>query len=291
MMRLPDSFLRWSRAAPLATAAGATHAIAIAISAAILLHATPQAALAGEFALAASPPRYVLQLKPGERTRQILEISNASPEANTLSVKTADWSLTGDDAVTFFDALQPGSCRPWVALERREFTVTNGRPYRFRFELEVPADAPTGECRFAIMLEGQEQVSRAAGGPAIPFTGRLGVVVYLAVGDAAPNLSVVGSGVQNINGLATPVLKVRNSGTAHGRLGGFLSGTDASGKTLEFTPVSFPILPGETRAIALTATRLGDSETSVQVKFPVTVSGKLEWGNGQSHAVEQRFSP
>jgi hypothetical protein len=27
------------------------------------------------------------------------------------------------------------------------------------------------------------------------------------------------------------------------------------------------------------------------VQFPVTVSGKLEWGNGRSQAVEQRFSP
>jgi hypothetical protein len=284
MTRLLDSFFRSFSAGPVANAASA-------IAAAMLLCATPQTALAGEFALAASPPRFVVQLKPGERTRQILEISNASPEANTLSVKTADWILTGDDAVTFYDTLQPGSCRPWVVLERREFTVTNGRPYRFRFEIEVPANASVGECRFALMLEGQEQVSRAAGGPAIPFTGRLGVVVYLAVGDAAPDLNVVGSGVQNINGLATPVLKVRNTGTAHGRLGGFLSGTDASGKALEFSPASFPILPGETRAIALTATRPGDSETSVQVQFPVTVSGKLEWGNGRSQAVEQRFSP
>jgi hypothetical protein len=265
--------------------------LAMAALAVLLLACGAPLALAGEFALAASPPRFVLQLKPGERTRQILEISNASPEANTLSAKTADWALTGDDSVTFYETLQPGSCRPWVVLERREFTVTNGRPYRFRFEIDVPLDAPPGECRFAIMLEGQEQVSSAAGGPAIPFSGRLGVVVYLALGDAAPNLSVVGAGVQNVNGLATPVLKVRNSGSAHGRLSGFLSGTDASGKTLEFAPASFPILPGETRAVALTATRPGDSETAVQVQFPVTVSGKLEWGKGQSQAVEQRFSP
>ena len=254
------------------------------------LLAAPQA-FAGEFALAASPPRFVLQVKPGERTRHILEISNASLEANTLSVKTADWALTADDTVTFYETLQSGSCRPWVLLERREFTVTHGRPYRFRFEIDVPANAAPGECRFAIMLEGQEQVSRPSGGLAIPFSGRLGVVVYLALGDATPNLSVVGSDVVNVNGQPTPVLKIRNTGSAHGRLAGFLSGTDASGKALEFAPSSFPILPGETRAIALTATRPGDPDTAVPVQFPVTVSGKLEWGRGQSQAVEQRFPP
>ena len=84
---------------------------------------------------------------------------------------------------------------------------------------------------------------------------------------------------------------MRNSGAAHGRLGGFLSGTDASGKALEFTPGSLPILPGETRAVALNATRPGDPEVAVQVQFPVTITGKLEWGKGQSQAVEQRFAP
>ena len=260
------------------------------VTALIAVFAWP-VAHAAEFALAVTPPRLELQVKPGERTRQILEITNASPDANTLSVKTADWTLGTDDSVTFYEELQPGSCRPWVLLERREITVTNGRPYRFRFEVDVPADAKPGECRFAIMLEGQEQVSRAQGGPAIPFSGRLGVVVYLALGGAAPSLAVVGSAVQPVNGKATPMLRVRNSGNAHGRVGGFLSGTDASGKALEFTPSSMPILPGETRAVSLNATRPGDPEVAVQVQFPVTISGKLELGKGQSQSVEQRFAP
>lgn len=246
-------------------------------------------ALGAEFAVSASPPRFELALKPGERSRQILEITNASAETNTLSIRTADWSLGTDNSVAFHEDLQPGSCRPWVALERRELSVTRERPYRFRFEIQTPADAKPVECRFAIMLEGQEQIGHAAGGLNFPFTARLGVVVYVAVGGAAPELSVVGSGVQSVNGQPVPVLQVRNSGTAHGRLLGFLSGTDASQTALEFAPVSMPILPGETRAIALTATRPGDPDTQVQVRFPVTISGKLEWGNGQTQNIEQRF--
>lgn len=248
-------------------------------------------ALAGEFALAVSPPRFELELKAGERSRQVLEITNASAEATVLSAKTADWSLSEDNSVIFHDELQPGSCRPWVAIERRDLSVSGGRPHRFRFEISPPADAPPGECRFAIMLEGEEQVSRAKGGPAIPFSARLGVVVYVALGGAAPALSVTGSSVQMVNGKATPVLKIHNSGAAHGRLGGFLSGTDASGKTLEFAPSSLPILAGETRSIALIATRPGDTDTEVQVKYPVTVRGKLEWGKGQTENLDQRFAP
>lgn len=248
-------------------------------------------ALASEFALAVSPPRFELALKAGERSRQVLEITNASAAATTFGVRTADWSLGMDNSVTFHEELQPGSCRPWVSIERRELTVAGGRPYRFRFEVNAPADAKPRECRFAIMLEGQEQVSRAENGPAIPFSARLGVVVYVAVGGAAPELSVVSSGVQVVNGKPTPVLQVRNSGAAHGRLAGFLSGTDVANTVLEFAPVNTPILPGETRTIALTATRPGDQDTAVQVRFPVTVRGKLEWGKDQTQNIEQRFAP
>ena len=252
--------------------------------------AGPQAR-ASEFAVAASPPRFVLEVKPGERNRQVLEITNASAAATTLAIKTTDWSLAPDNSVTFYEELQPGSCRSWVALERRELTIAGGRPYRFRFEVNVPTDAAATECHLALMLEGQEQISKAEGGPAVPFSARLGVIIYVAVGDAAPRLSVVGARVQTINGMQTPVLDIRNSGTAHGRLGGFLSGTDASKTALEFGPSNLPILPGETRTIALTATRPGDPETAVQVKFPVTVSGKIEWGKGQSQSIVQHFAP
>lgn len=248
-------------------------------------------AAASEFALAVSPPRFELELKPGERSRQIMEITNASAASTTFGIKTADWRLGMDNSVTFLDEVQPGSCRQWVAIERRELTIAGGRPYRFRYEVSVPPDAKPGQCRFAIMLEGQEQITRMESGPPIPFSARLGVVVYVTIGDAAPALSVAGSGVQTVNGKPTPVLQIRNSGTAHGRVTGFLSGTDASNTSLEFSPANTPILPGETRTIPLSATRPGDQDTAAQIRFPVTVRGKLEWGKGQTQSIEQRFAP
>ena len=117
------------------------------------------------------------------------------------------------------------------------------------------------------------------------------MIVYVALGGAAPTLRLVDSGVQSVKVKPPPVLQVRNSGAAHGRLAGFLSGTDAAGTRLEFTPASMPILAGETRAIALNATRPGDPDTAVQVRFPVTISGKLEWGKDQTQSIEQRFAP
>ena len=249
----------------------------------------PQTALASEFALSASPPRFELRVKPGERSRQVLELTNASNAASSYAIKTADWIYADDNSVTFQEALSPQSCRSWVAIERRELTIAGGKAYRYRFEVNTPADAKPGECRFALLVEGQEQISQTAGGPPIPFSARLAVVVYAAVGDAEPELSVVGSRVTKLDGMQTPALQVRNAGLAHGRVAGFFTGIDASKTQLEFAPSNLPILPGETRWVPLTATRPGDSETAVQAKYPLTISGKAEWGKGKTLAIEQRF--
>lgn len=254
-----------------------------------LLGATTTAT-AADFAVAVSPPRFELKMKPGERTRQVLEITNSALGASSFKVKTADWTLAPDGSVVFEDALRAGSCRPWVTLERRELTVQSGRPYRFRFEVAPPADAPAAECRFALLLEGEDQTAQT-GSLAIPYNARLGVIVYIGIGNVAPKIEIVGSAVQNVNGRLTAVLKVKNVGTAHGRLSGFLSGTDAGNTALEFAPTPSPILPGESRDIALTASRPGDPDTPVTARFPVTVRGNLESGSEQSQAMEQRFSP
>ena len=248
-----------------------------------------QPATASEFALAASPPRFELRVKPGERSRQVLELTNASTAASSYSIKTADWLYGDDNSVTFQDELSPQSCRRWVAIERRDLTIAGGKSYRYRFEVNVPADAKAGECRFAVMLEGQEQVSVTAGGPPVPFSARLGVIVYVAIGEAEPEFSIVGTRVIQVNGVQTPALQVRNAGLAHGRIVGFLTGTDAEKTSLEFAPGNLPILPGETRLVPLTATRAGDSETVMQAKFPVTITGKIEWGRGKTQTMEQRF--
>ncbi len=64
---------------------------------------------AQDFATGVSPPRFELTAKGGDRLRQVVEISNASPQAARLRIKTADWALEPDYAVSFFEALQPAA--------------------------------------------------------------------------------------------------------------------------------------------------------------------------------------
>jgi hypothetical protein len=258
------------------------------VAVAALLAAIPACAFAQGFAALVSPPRFELTAKPGERLRDVMEITNASTQSARYRLKTADWTLDDNAAVKFDDALKPGSCRPWVAIESRQITVSAGGKYRYRFEMAPPADAPAGECRFAILIEGDEQNVQTPGGPAFPIAGRLGVIVYVTLGGAQPQLEVVGGRVAPVNGEDMPIAMVKNSGNAHGRLTGFLSGTDAAGKKLEFTPSTLPILPGETRAISLGLYK--EQDEAVKIAYPITIRGKLEWGDNKSTPFEQRFA-
>lgn len=228
------------------------------------------------FAALVSPPRFELAAQPGKTVRSVIEISNRSTAPSRYLMRTADWNFSADFSVNFRDDLQPGSCRPWVAIERPEVVVPGAATLRYRFEVTVPADAPPGECRFAVMIEGAEPSISRSKGLDMPVTGRIGVIVYLTVGEGEPLLEVLGPKIATLNGQQLPTLRVHNSGTTHGRITGFLTGTDAKGTSYDFTPSDFPILPHEEREVFLTPSTATDDHPTLT--FPVTVKGRLEWG-------------
>jgi hypothetical protein len=238
------------------------------------------------FAALVSPPRFELATKAGKTSRNVIEISNRSTAPGRYLIHTADWTLAPDFSMSFQDDLQPGSCRPWVAIERPEVVVPGGGTLRYRFEVTVPADAAAAECRFAIMIEGADPSVAVNQGLSMPVTGRIGVIVYMNVGDAAPEIEILGPKVATLNGRQVPTLRVHNAGSAHGRVTGFLTGTDAKGISYDFMPSDFPILPHEEREVFLTPSTAGDDHPALT--FPVTVKGTLEWGNHKTE-LDQRF--
>jgi hypothetical protein len=238
------------------------------------------------FAAQVSPPRFELVTKPGRTLRGVFEVSNRSTAPAHYRMHTADWSLSADFSVSFQDELQPGSCRPWVAIERPEVVVPGGGTLRYRFEVNVPADAPAGECRFAVLIEGAEPSIAQSAGLDLPVTGRIGVIVYATIGNGAPELEVLGPKIETLNGQTVPTLLVRNSGNAHGRISGFLTGTDAKGVAYDFTPSDFPILSGEVRQVFLTPSTAAEDHPTLT--FPVKVKGTLEWGE-HKYGLDQLF--
>jgi hypothetical protein len=228
------------------------------------------------FAAYITPPRFEIQAKAGTSTRQVFEIQHVGQLKGAYRVYTNDWTFQPDNSVVFSDALAPDSCRPWVAIERRELSLESGARYRFRFEIAPPAGTPARECRFAIMVEGIDPAKSS-----VDVGGRIGVIVYAAIGGATPALEITATRVvKTPDNKTTALLEVRNTGNAHGRLEGFVNGTDAGGQRLELSPADTPIMPGETRSIALVPVA-EEGKPAPEVRFPLAVKGNLEWGKNR----------
>jgi hypothetical protein len=245
----------------------------------------PQAA--AQFAAFVLPARFELKAKPGDKLAEVFEIGNDEPAPAEFRVRTSDWTLRADGGVDFRpDTLAPGSCRPWVAIERQLVKLSPKAKRRYRFEIQVPKDAPDQLCRFALLLEQADDKAfqPPPGSIQVPIHGRIGLIVYVRVGNVAPQLSLQKLEVATVNGRPTPVAWFSNQGTAHGRPEGTISGTDANGKQLDFTVAPLPILPGETRAIPLWPQDDGDGKPPT-LAFPLRMKGVVEWENGK-HPVE-----
>jgi len=241
------------------------------------------AAMANGFSVLVSPPRFELSGKPGEVLRNHVEINNPNNQPISLELRTADWDMSESGATTFYPPeLQPGSCRPWARIERHQIRLPAQITKRYRFQIDIPADAPAGECRLALLLEAprEDAVIAQADTLNIPVQGRLAVVMYIAVGDASPDLELQEIVLEYVNGQPSPVAIVHNRGNAHARTAGFVDATDATGRHLEFAVASLPILPGQTRRVPL---RRADPEGSEAEAFvpPLDMQGAIEWETGK----------
>jgi fimbrial chaperone protein len=250
-------------------------------------------ATAAPFEVAVSPSRFELAARNTQRVGQSVEIHNLGGQASEMSVRTIDWSYSESGNITYHDDLQPGSCRPWVTLQRRTVKVPARSKANFRFQVDVPLDAVKTECRFMIAIEGIEPAHKAfiEGGGAslsLPVSGRIAVAVYMSINGAAPKLEMKQVGVVEINKVRTLVVTVTNTGDAHGRLEGAIEATDAKGQSFELAPEGTPILPGQTRVLPLLARVPGNPAATVQPELPIKAKGTIDWEQG-GFKVEAEF--
>lgn len=255
----------------------------------VVLFAGFRPVMGAGFAAAVSPPRFELRGNSGEVLREHVDIQNPDNQSVTFLLRTADWSMNEAGSATFYPPeLQPGSCRPWSRIERHKILVPPKGSKRFRFEIAIPKDAPASECRLALMIEVPKDgaVVAQANSLTIPVQARVAVVIYVEVGDAAPDLMLKGLTMDDYNGQRTPMVILQNRGNAHARPTGFLDAIDNTGKHLEFELIAMPILPGQTRKIPLQQAVMKD-ETAQPSKAPLQLKGTIEW-NGGKLEIDQR---
>jgi len=251
---------------------------------AALLCAVALPSLAAPFEIAVSPSRFELDTRSGARIGRSLDIYNVGNTATEVSVRTLDWSYSEDGNITYHDELQPDSCRPWTTLEHKSIKVAARSKAAFRFQVDIPAAAPRGECRLMLAFEGIEPATQAVISQSgmslnLPVSGRIAVAIYLSLNDAQPRLSVGQLVASTIKGRRTPVITVTNSGDAHGRLEGSLDAVDANGVAFELAPEGTPVMPGQTRALPLSP-KSDPATANKQPVFPIKVRGSLDWEKG-----------
>ena len=255
----------------------------------LLCSLAPSQAQAVGFAATVSPPRFELRGMPGETLNEVVEINNTDTLPVDFRLRTADWELTDRGNVTIHgEKLQPDSCRPWTRIERRNIRIAQESGRRYRFQIRIPDDAPEGECRVALLLEGSGDETLMAGSEMVkfPIQGRIAVIIYVAVGEARPQLNLLELSMDNINQQQIPVAVIRNVGNAHGRPSGILDGTDAIGRKQEFTVSPSPIMPGQTRRIPIWPA----DRNAAEIVAPLQLQGTIEWEGGK-HRIDETVSP
>ncbi len=228
------------------------------------------------FSALISPPRIEDKVKSAQVYRNVLDIQNVSDQTAVYQVQSNDWTLDSTGGVVFSQQLAADSCRPWVAIESDKISLGAGARVRFRFQVEIPADAGVRQCRFALMFEGEpEQLP----GVATPVAGRIGVIVYLDINGAQPLLQVISASTRLQQKQPMPALLVSNTGTAHGRLSGVIDAVDNKGKTIALTPSADPILPGTQRTVILNqiAPRYQPADVPLPaLNYPLQLKGRLD---------------
>ncbi len=259
-------------------------------AASCLLGLLPSACWA-QFAAAVTPPRFELRVEPGAVSRNVFEITHAAQEVGNYRVYSSDWSMDATGSVVFHETLQPDSCRPWVSIERRDLIVPMGARVRFRYEVAPPAETAPRECRFALMVESKAQEVQTGEFTSFPMSGRIGIIVYVSVAGASPMLELRKESVVLFDGQLSPAFEIQNTGNATGRVAGIVQGIDATGSTIEFSPDSVPILPGQTRVVTLQPYEPGmkasstsppgtlKQRTRTAIRWPLKLTGRLEYGS------------
>jgi hypothetical protein len=246
----------------------------------------PGSVTAATFAARVSPPNFELKARPGDVVRQVITIGNEDSEPAHYQIRTADWTLDENGGVTIAPAdqpLDPTSCRSWTRIERRSVKLAAKAVKQFRFEVHVPENASDGQCRFAVLIApSQETVDALAFGSfKFPVAGAIAVIVYVTVGDAAPELEFNGMFRNPSPGKTGPVLRFTNHGNAHARPFGSIRVEDNTGKKAELIVVPFPILPGAVRDVELMVDQeISGLQSLDELVYPLELKGVVEWDGG-----------
>ncbi len=204
------------------------HAIIAALFACML------AGQASGFGIGLQPTTVEMEIEPGERQRQVVNIGNVHQERTiSLTLGLADWSLDENGQIVLNPPGESNrSAAEWVRFSPAFVTLEPGESAQIIVDISPPARfEASGDFRFALLASTVLPEKRDAGA-GVWRKYRLASLFYLTAGDAesAPQIASAALAVGE-DGAPSVGLRIENSGNAHARLNGELQVSTRSGET------------------------------------------------------------
>lgn len=252
---------------------------------AVLSLAIAAAALAAPsafgFGIGLQPTTVEMEIEPGERKRQVINIGNVHQEKTiSLTIGLADWSLTEDGQISLDP---PGeterSGAEWVRFSPAFITLEPGETQQVIVDLATPARLnTTGDHRFALIASTILPETRNAGS-GVWKRYQLASLFYMTVGDSSSEPEITSSGI-TIDETGQPILglRIENDGNAHARLDGVVEVQTRGGETVSHEIGNLVVLDGAARNYQLPLTATLEDATSISVKLENTFAPQYQSG-------------
>ena len=168
----------------------------------------------GQTSLSLSPVQIASALAPGKSADHILTIGNDSQETIRIQSEVETWRL-GKIGIDVFPAEGAAglTCREWIRIDEREFTLRAGEQKDIRITLSVPGDAEPGQYTAAISFK---TVSEGADGDpsgGVRVQGKLTALAMVTVGKPPPDSGTIEDlTVEKKDGRGVLILRLKNGG-------------------------------------------------------------------------------
>ena len=235
------------------------------LAAALGLAALP----AWTFGIGLQPTTVEIQVAPGERNRQVVNIANVHTEKTiSLTLGLADWSLDPNGQIQLSPPDETEtSAAGWARFSPAFLTLKPGEAEQVIVDMATPTRlSRSGDYRFALLASTVLPEERS-GQSGVWKKYQIATLFYLTTGSAKSEAAITGGEVNvTEDGVRNLHLGIENSGNAHARLQGVIEIT--SGGSVETVPISNLVVLNEARRDYVT--RLPDDlpeNASIEVRL------------------------
>ncbi len=228
------------------------------------------APIAGAFGIGLQPTTVEMEVEPGDRKRQVINLANVHTEKTiSLTLGLADWSL---DEAGQIQLTAPGetddSAADWVRFSPAFVILKPGEAQQIVVDMATPSRLDrAGDFRFALLASTVLPEERG-GQSGVWKKYQIASLFYLTAGDAESLPAIIDSGITvTPEGTQSIELRFENTGNAHARLEGVVDIRTAGGETTSLPIANLVVLNGAARTHTLPLDTALPADASIEVRL------------------------